>query len=68
MNEVQKEMAAIALKHGKALAIEMIEVVALPALDAAVKKSETPLDDIAVAALKEPLKNAIKELLSKVEL
>ena len=63
---VGQELAAIAIKHGKAMAIEMVEQVAIEALEKAVKDSATPIDDMVVAALKEPLKKALLDLLGKI--
>lgn len=53
-------------KHAKAMALELVEVAAIPALEAAVKNSATPIDDVVLAALKEPLKAALVELIAKV--
>ena len=53
-------------KHAKALALELVEVAAIPALEEAVKKSATPIDDVVLAALKEPLKAALKEAVEKL--
>jgi hypothetical protein len=68
MEEIHlKDLAKeIALKHGKALAVEMLEIVLIPALEKAVQKSATPIDDVVIAALKQPLKDAVKELLEKI--
>lgn len=63
LSEVAKE---IALKHGKALALEMLDLVLIPALEKAVLKSETPIDDVVLGALKNPLKEAVKELIEKI--
>lgn len=48
--------------------IEEILIDALPQiLEAAAKKSATPIDDLLVAALKEPAKNALKDYLAKIK-
>lgn len=65
-----KEVAeAAAKKHlapaAKAFAIELVVEAAIPALENAVKKSATPIDDVVVAALKAPLKDALIELIEK---
>lgn len=54
-----------ALKHGKALAKEVIEAILFEAIEEAVKNTSTPFDDMAVAALKEPLKQALLAALDK---
>lgn len=59
------QMSAIAIKHGKAMAVEMVESVLVQALEAAAKQSASPIDDIVVAALKEPLKKAMLDLIAK---
>lgn len=56
----------IVKKHGKAMALELVEAAAIPALEEAVKKSATPIDDVVLAALKEPLKQALKEMIEKI--
>lgn len=57
---------AIVVKHGKQMAIELIEQVAIEALEDAVKATPMPLDDVAVAALKEPLKKALVDAINKI--
>lgn len=64
--EVGKELGEIAKKHGKAMAIEMVDQVLFIALDEVVTKSATPIDDVVLAALKEPLKKALKDALEKI--
>lgn len=70
MEEQAVDVKALALeivkKHGKAMAIELVDAVAIAALEQAVLKSATPIDDVVLAALKEPLKQALKELIEKV--
>jgi hypothetical protein len=66
MNEIQMQAKEILYKYAKALAMELVEVVAIPALEQAVKNTATPIDDIAVASLKQPLKDSLKELLEKI--
>lgn len=62
---MKEEILAIVVKHGKAMALELVEQVAIQALEEAVKKSETPIDDVIVAALKEPLKQALIKLIQE---
>jgi len=63
MDEMKAQMVAIVKKHGVAMALELIEVAAIPALEAAAKKSATPIDDMLLAALKEPLKAELKKMI-----
>lgn len=64
--EVQTLALEIIKKHFKAGAIELIEVLAIPALEEAAKKTETPLDDVLLAALKEPMKDALLAQIEKI--
>ncbi len=66
MEELQKQALEIAKKHGVAAALELIDVALIPALEEAAKKSVTPIDDVVLAALKEPLKQALKDLIGKI--
>lgn len=67
MSELGQEAKAIALKHTKALVVEMLEKVAEKAIMEAVAKSETKLDDVVAAALVPSLKAALIEQISKLE-
>lgn len=62
---MKEQILEIVVKHGKAMALELVEQVAIQALEEAVKKSETPIDDVIVAALKEPLKQALIKLIQE---
>jgi hypothetical protein len=64
--ELQQVALEIVKKHGKAMALEMIAELAIPALEEAAKKSATPIDDLVVAALKNPLKEALLEMIEKI--
>ena len=66
MVSVGAQLGEIAKKHGKAMAIEMIDQVLFSALDEVVAKSATPIDDVVLAALKEPLKKSLIEALQKI--
>lgn len=57
-----KEQAIAILKEA---GIKFIDLVIIPELEAAAKKSATPIDDIVLAALKEPFKQALKEYIEK---
>jgi len=66
MVSVGAQLGEIAKKHGKAMAVEMVDQVLFIALDEVVAKSATPIDDVVLAALKEPLKKALIEALQKI--
>lgn len=66
MEELKVQALEIVKKHGKAMAIELVAVAAIPALEEAAKKSETAIDDVVIAALKEPLKAALIKLIEEV--
>lgn len=64
MSEVQAQALEVVKKHGKAMAAELVSVVAFPALAKVVKDSATPIDDVLLAALEAPLK---AEILKQIE-
>lgn len=64
--DIKAEALKILVKHAKAMLIEEMELVMVPALEEAAKKSATPLDDLAIAALKQPLIDAVKKQLEKI--
>jgi len=64
MSNVAEQVKEIAIKHGKQAAIELIEVCLFPALEEAAKNSATPIDDVLVAALKQPLKDQLLKLIN----
>ena len=64
--ELIAKLTEIAKKHGKELASELVSEVAFPALEQAVKNSASPIDDVVLAALKEPLKAALVEMIGKI--
>lgn len=66
MEDLGKLAGEIAKKHGKAFALEMIDAVLISALEQAAAKSATPIDDVVLGALKEPLRAALKDLVEKV--
>lgn len=55
--------AEILKKHGKALSIEMLEMVLVPALENLAKQSVNAYDDAFIALIKEPLKAELKKLI-----
>lgn len=64
MSEVQTQAVEVVKKHVKAMASELVSVVAFPALEKVVKESATPIDDVLLAALEAPLK---AEILKQIE-
>jgi len=64
MKDVQAQALEVVKKHGKAMAAELISVVAFPALAKVVKDTATPIDDVLLAALEAPLK---AEILKQIE-
>ncbi|HQZ60247.1 MAG TPA: hypothetical protein PLQ39_11270 [Acinetobacter sp.] len=64
MEDVQVQALEVVKKHGKAMAAELVTVVAFPALQTVVKESATPIDDVLLAALEAPLK---AEILKQIE-
>ncbi len=63
--ELKDQVVELSKKHGVAFAKDLALVIAFPALKAAVAKSETKIDDVVLAALEAPLKEALEELLAK---
>lgn len=53
-------------KHAMEAAKELVLLFAFPALEAAVKKSASPIDDILLAALKQPLQDELLKLIEKI--
>lgn len=63
--EVQAAALEIIKAHLKVMAVELVDQVVIQALEEAVAKSATPIDDVVLAALKEPLKQALKDIIAK---
>jgi hypothetical protein len=63
--ELEVKAKEMAVKHAKALAIDLVSEILPEALDLAAKQSKTPIDDAIVAMLKEPLKQTLLDLLAK---
>lgn len=63
---VQEQALAIVVKKAKEAAVELITVAVIPALEKVVKDSATPIDDVVLAALKEPLKAELLKLVEKI--
>ena len=66
MDELVKKLEVMAIKHGKEFAKEALVECVFPALKEAAKASASPIDDVVLAALEEPLKAAVLALLEKV--
>lgn len=66
MEELAKKSKMIALKHAEELVKEQLAEVAFPMLQLAVQKSATPIDDMVLKALEEPMKQAAMELAGKI--
>lgn len=64
-NLAQAELALV-VKHGKALLVDTVEIVAFPAIEAFVKSTPMVYDDIALAALKEQMKAAMLAAIEKI--
>jgi hypothetical protein len=64
--DVKDKMLEVVKKHGKAMAIEMVEEVVFAALEDVVKDSSNPFDDMMFNVLKEPLKKAILDQINKI--
>jgi len=60
---LQEDAKVIVLKHAKAMALELGAAALFPALEQAVKVSKSPIDDIVLAALEQPLKDAYAKLI-----
>lgn len=63
MSELTVKLGEVAKKHGKAMAKELIVVVAIPALKAAVEKSPTKIDDAIVLTLGPTLESELLKLI-----
>jgi hypothetical protein len=62
-----EKLKDIAVKHGVGLAEELIVELAFPALQQVVKESSSPIDDVILSALEEPLKKALLDALAKLK-
>jgi len=66
MEELTPKLKEIALKHAKALALDLVAECAIPAIELAVAKSENKIDDVVLAAIKEPVKKELLALIEKI--
>lgn len=62
-----EKLKDIAIKHGVGMAEELVVELAFPALEQVVKESSSPIDDVVLAALEEPLKKALLDALAKLK-
>lgn len=58
--------AEILKKNAKATATELVEAAVFPALQAAVKNTASPIDDVLLAALEAPLKAELLKLIASI--
>ncbi len=65
--EVLEQMKQIAIKHQKAMLMEMVSEVVPKALEMVAAKSENKVDDALLVVLKEPLKQAMLELVAQIK-
>lgn len=63
---LQEQALEIVKKKVKEAAAELVSVAVFPALEKVVKESATPIDDVVLAALKEPLKAELLKLIEKI--
>lgn len=63
---MMEQILEILKKNVKQAAVEIVAEVVGPALEEAAKKSPTPIDDVLVAALKEPLKAELLKIIEKI--
>ena len=64
---MDKEKAWLVVKpHLKCLLADLVVEILKPALEEAVKKSETPIDDTILAVLEAPLLAALKEQIEHI--
>lgn len=63
---LQEQALEIVKKKVKEAAVELVSVAVFPALEKVVKESATPIDDVVLAALKEPLKAELLKLIEKI--
>ena len=63
---LQEQALEIVKQKAKEAAVELVTVAVFPALEKVVKESATPIDDVVLAALKEPLKAELLKLIEKI--
>lgn len=64
--DIQAKLLDAVKKHGKGLAVEIVEEVVFAALEEVVKDSSNPFDDVLYATLKEPIKKALLDQINKI--
>lgn len=67
MELVLEQMKQIAIKHQKEMLMEMVSEVVPKALEMVAAKSENKVDDALLVVLKEPLKQAMLELVAQIK-
>lgn len=64
--ELKDKLIELTLKHGKAYAVDIVIEALDPALQKVVADTSNPFDDVAYAAIKEPLKKALIDAIGKI--
>jgi hypothetical protein len=65
--DIKAKLIELTLKHGKAYAIDMVIEALDPALQKVVADTANPFDDVAYAAIKEPLKKALIDVINNLK-
>ena len=66
MEDLKAKALEITLKHAEMALKDVMVELAFPVLKAAVEKSESKIDDMVLAALEEPMKKAVLELVDQI--
>lgn len=66
MEDLKAKALEITLKHAEMALKDVMVELAFPVLKAAVEKSESKIDDMVLAALEEPMKRAVLELVDQI--
>jgi hypothetical protein len=64
--DVKVKALEVVKKHGKAMALEMVEEIVMAAIEEVVKDSANPFDDAMFAVLKEPLKAVLVKMIENI--
>lgn len=65
--DIKAKLIELTLKHGKAYATDMVIEALDPALQKVVADTSNPFDDVAYAAIKEPLKKALIDVINNLK-
>ena len=66
MEDLKAKALELTLKHAEMALKDVMVELAFPALKLAVEKSESKIDDMVLAALEEPMKIAVLELVDQI--